>query len=164
MKTYIGDSKLEGKGTFAKHLLKKSEHIKTLSGEIITLDEVWKRIENSEENYDDPLNLNEELFLDLDEPSRQINHSCNPNAGMRGQSELFAIRDINPNEEITYDYSTTVGTHIPSEIWHMKCNCGEKNCRKVIANVLSIPKKQLEEYKKLGALQDYIFKQLKSTK
>ena len=160
MKTYIADSKLGGRGTFAKEDIKKGEHIRDLTGETITIDEVWKRIESGEENYDDPLNITEELFLDLDEPSRQINHNCEPNAGLRGKSELFAIRDINKDEEITYDYSTTVGTHIPFEVWHMECVCGAKNCRKTIANVLSIPKEQLEKYKKLGALQDYVLEQL----
>ena len=31
-----------------------------------------------------------------------FNHSCNPNAGFRGQIFLVAMRDIDVNEEITF--------------------------------------------------------------
>lgn len=36
-----------------------------------------------------------------------VNHSCNPNAGVQGQSMLIAMRDIATGEEICFDYAMT---------------------------------------------------------
>jgi len=163
MGLYISDSRLGGKGTFTRAPIKKGTYLKTLSGEIINLDEVWKRIESGQENYDDPLQIGKDLFIDLDEPSRQINHSCDPNCCLKGRSELFAIKDIKAGDELTYDYSTTVSKNVPTEVWSMNCICGSKNCRHVIGNVLTIPSNQLERYRKIDALQDYILEELSSS-
>jgi hypothetical protein len=46
----------------------------------------------------------------------------------------------------------------------MKCECGSDNCRKTLGDVLSVPKKRLEEYKNFGALQTYMKKLLKGIK
>jgi hypothetical protein len=100
--------------------------------------------------------------MDLDEFSRAFNHSCDPNAGIRKTSELIAIEDILKGEEITYDFSSTVGPNVPSSVWEMQCHCGSEKCRKVLGNVLSLPKVQLEKYRRAGALQDYIIEELRS--
>jgi len=58
-----------------------------------------------------------------------INHSCTPNAFTRtlyGQLIFFALRDIEPGEEITIDYESTL--HADSK----RCTCGANNCRKTI--------------------------------
>lgn len=158
MKLIIKKSMLGGLGSFAPNNIKKGSRIKTLSGEKVSLEEIRKRISERRESVDDPLQIDERLYLDLDEDSRLINHSCNPNAGIRGVSELFAIRDIKSGEEITFDYSTTVGKTITG--WFMGCNCGYDKCRKQIGNVLTIPREVLSKYKKLGALPDFIKNQL----
>lgn len=145
-----------GKGIAAKKKIRKGEIIWKLNGERISLKECTKRIKNGEESVTDPLQIGKYVFLDLDEFSRTFNHSCQPNAGLRKRSELFSLKDIEIGEEITYDYSTTVGPNISSEVWTMACNCGSKKCRKIIGNILTIPKHILDEYKKNGALQDYI--------
>jgi hypothetical protein len=82
---------------------------------------------------------------------------------MRKRSELFALRDILPGEEITYDYSSTVGPNITADMWTMKCSCGASVCRKTIGNVLSIPEDRFHMYLKAGALQDHILAALKLT-
>ena len=57
-----------------------------------------------------------------------FNHSCNPNAGIKGHLLIVAMRNIKPGEEITFDYAM-----IDSEKEdYFKCNCGAKNCRKFI--------------------------------
>ncbi|KAH8742114.1 protein with 4 PHD domains plus a SET domain and associated cysteine cluster at the C-terminus [Cryptosporidium ryanae] len=62
--------------------------------------------------------------------SRLINHSCEPNCvaqkwivGNEYRIGIFSLRDINPNEELTYDYSFTaydVG---------FECKCNTKKCK-----------------------------------
>ena len=58
-----------------------------------------------------------------------INHSCNPNAGLRGQIFLVAMYDIASGEEITFDYATVVSEWIGME--PLICNC-QSSCRKKV--------------------------------
>lgn len=156
----VKDTGKYGKGVFAIEDIKKGEKIHILSGEVISFDESIRRIKLGNESQTDSLQIGIETDIDLDEISRTFNHSCDPNAGLRKTSELFAIKDIKKGDEITYDYSATVGPNIPSSLWEMKCHCGSKICRKIIGNVLSIPKDQLNKYKELDSLQEYIKKEL----
>ena len=58
-----------------------------------------------------------------------VNHSCNPNCGLRGQITLVAMRDIECNEQILFDYAMT-DWGAPELGWvEMKCMCGAVNCR-----------------------------------
>ena len=54
---------------------------------------------------------------------RFMNHSCAPNSHLQGR-ELFALRDIEPWEPISFDYNTTE--------WHIAhpfaCRCGASQC------------------------------------
>ena len=59
------------------------------------------------------------------EPADFVNHSCNPNAGLSGQTALVALREIAAGEEICYDYAMTDG----SPYDEFECRCGEANCR-----------------------------------
>ncbi len=155
MKFIVKESKFNGKGCFAVEEIKKGEKITELTGEIVSQDEINKRIADGTERLDDPLQITENQFIDLDRPSIFFNHSCDPNAGVRGKNELFALKNIFKGEEITYDYSSVVGKNID---WFMSClcKCGSKNCRKKIGNVLTIPVKYLKNYKKKGVLPDFI--------
>jgi SET domain-containing protein len=159
-KFIIKDTEKYGMGIFASENIKSGDVIHVLNGEMISFEEAIRRIRIGEEQQTDSLQIDLELDMDLDELSRTFNHSCNPNAGLRKTSELFAIRDIKKGEEITYDYSSTIGPNIEESLWKMKCECRSKNCRNILGNVLSIPKPQLDLYKKAGALQAYIKKEL----
>ncbi len=62
--------------------------------------------------------------------SQYMNHSCDPNTWWRGDETTVARRDIQPGEEITYDYATSEA----HPWWKAKwvCECGADNCRRVI--------------------------------
>jgi len=141
--------------------IKKGSIIRKFDGEVISFEECIRRIKLGQEKQTDSLQIELELDMDLDEISRAFRHSCAPNSGLCKSSQLIAIRDISKGEEITYDYSSTVGPNIPSSLWEMRCNCGSNKCRKILKNVLSIPREQLSKYNKAGALQDYIQRELK---
>jgi hypothetical protein len=164
LKLIVKDTGKYGMGVYAGENIKKGLTIKTLSGEIISFNESIERIKKGIEEQTDSLQVRLEKDMDLDELSRTFNHSCNPNAGLRKISELFALRNIKKGEEITYDYSATVGPNIVFSLWSMACDCGSKNCRKIIGNVLTIPEKTIKRYNKLGALQDYIKQEFKRIK
>ena len=53
------------------------------------------------------------------------NHSCDPSAAVDASiGVLYALRNINPDEEITFDYSKTESDIQAS----FDCNCGAENC------------------------------------
>ena len=61
---------------------------------------------------------------------RFINHSCDPSGYWSDYGVLTARRDIQPGEEITYDYST-------ADIklaYRMECLCGADDCRGIVTN------------------------------
>ncbi len=153
----IKDTKKYGKGVFATKEIKKGEVIYVLNGKKFDVNEFIKKVFSGKEYIDDPFQIGLRTYFDLNELSRTFNHSCNPTGGIRKNSELFALRDIHPGDQITYDYSLTIA---PTK-WKMRCECGEKNCRKILGDVLSVPKKRREEYRKAGALQRYMKKILK---
>ncbi len=139
-------------GVFALSDIKKGSIIYVLSGKKMDVNDFAKKVISGKEALDDPFQIGKRTYIDLDKFSRLFNHSCDPNGGIRKTSELFAIKDIKKGDEITYDYSLTIS---PTE-WSMRCKCGTKKCRKVLGDILSVPKKRLNEYKKLGAIQVYM--------
>jgi hypothetical protein len=62
--------------------------------------------------------------------SREMNHSCDPNTWWDGSITLVARRDIEVDEEITYDYATCDIDHV----FEMECSCGSARCRGAISN------------------------------
>ena len=68
--------------------------------------------------------------------ARFINHSCDPNChlqkwrvGDRTRIGIFALRDIEENEELTYDYQMFTSDA------NFRCLCGTKKCRGTLASV-----------------------------
>ena len=57
-----------------------------------------------------------------------LNHSCNPNVGVRGQITFVAMRDVPAGAELTIDYAMIDGD--PAE--RMACTCGAPECRGII--------------------------------
>ncbi len=157
-KLEVRDTKKYGKGVFAKENIKKGDHVWKMIGDKVSLEECWKRINSGDEDLTDPLQIALEEYLDLEDFSRLFNHNCEPNLGVKNQSDLFAIKDIEKGEELTFDYSTTVGPNIPLSEWTMVCGCDSKKCRKVIGNINSISESDLNFYKNSGFLPDYLKK------
>src|SRR5262249_62161784 len=57
-----------------------------------------------------------------------INHSCDPNAGLSGTTNLVALRAIQTGEEVCFDYAMS-----DSNIYlDFACDCGKPNCRKFV--------------------------------
>jgi hypothetical protein len=158
----IKETDAKGKGAFATEKISKGELIIEFEGQRVSRSLINQRIANGEENIDDPLQIDDELFIVLDNSAYYFNHSCDPNSAIKGDDKLIAIRDVEKGEEITYDYSATVGANITS--WTMKCKCGSANCRKNLGNIMTIPKEQLDKYLAAGGVQRFIRKQLNKSK
>jgi uncharacterized protein len=112
-------------GVFAREMIPAGELLVMWSGTLYSLAtlEALPPIERSRS-----VQVEDDLFLvpaRQGEPADFINHSCNPNAGLSGQTALVALRDIAPGEEICYDYAMTDG----STYDEFECQCGESICR-----------------------------------
>lgn len=58
-------------------------------------------------------------------PMHATNHSCDPNAGFDADGVLVALREIEPGDEITYDY---LAHPLPASPWNFKCGCEAEGC------------------------------------
>jgi SET domain-containing protein len=112
----------------------------------------WENDETIKEG--DLFQIKDNEYIILEEIYRCINHSCNPNTFLRGKNELVALKPIKKDEELTYDYSTTMWES--EDKWKMNCNCQSKNCRKVIKQFYELPLEVQKKYIKQRAVQDYI--------
>lgn len=146
----VKKTKNKGQGVFSEKFFKAGELVHILSGDRLTANQIDIRIDAGQETCDDPFQISRRMYIDLDELSRTFNHSCDPNTGIRKESKLFAIREIKPGDEITYDYSTTVPKY--KSWWKMKCQCRAKICRKVVSSYNTISRKQLQKYLDLRVL------------
>jgi SET domain-containing protein len=88
----------------------------------------WRAHEQWDDTYS--LRITDELYFDMVDQTRWINHSCEPNAeidvGLDENGEpwakVYAWRDIKAGEEITFDYE------LPPELAE-PCHCGAVRCR-----------------------------------
>lgn len=152
VKLIVHDTHKYGKGIYAGENIKKGTVIHEMGGKRLTLSKLVERIVTGKEFLDDPFQIGRRTYIDLDEFSRTFNHSCDPNMGIRNRGQMFALRDIKKGEQLTFDYSLTIA---PTE-WEMKCMCGSAKCRHKLGDILSVPKKRRDEYRKMGALQRYM--------
>ncbi|MFN8486514.1 MAG: SET domain-containing protein-lysine N-methyltransferase [Caldilineaceae bacterium] len=117
-----------GMGVFAREPILANEVLAVWSGRIYTYAEL-RQLASIKQQHS--LQVEEGLYLTTgaeDEPADYINHSCNPNAGLDGQIVLRAMRTIEPDEEICYDYAMSDG----SPYDEFECTCGAPNCRRYI--------------------------------
>lgn len=140
-KVFVGNSKFAGKGIFARRNIKKGEILFIVKG----IPKVFI-VKNKKDSLqgDRWIAIGKNRWLDPlpNNPWFFINHSCNPNAGIKGFVTLRAMRNIKANEEITIDYSSN---EVDSG-WSMKCACGYKYCRKNIHGALSTNKLVIKKY------------------
>ncbi len=148
---YAADSPL-GVGAFAGRDFATGELILHFSGPEITT--------HSAKRYPagHTLQINSETCVELDSPGVFLNHSCQPNTGVRGLFSAYALRPIERGEELRYDYSTTVcGRH-----WKMRCGCGASGCRGEIECFFRLPESLQERYVEAGIVQAFIVDQWRS--
>jgi hypothetical protein len=123
------NSPIEGLGVIAVEHIKKGEVVFVYGGVIVPraeLEDYHKKLGDVGIQIDDNFWICPTSREEL-EKQGVINHSCDPNVGYSNQVVLTAIRDIKPNEEITFDYAFS-----ESFMDELQCNCGSPQCRKKI--------------------------------
>jgi SET domain-containing protein len=139
-------SPIHGLGGFAKTAIRQGTRIIEYVGERISKSESVRRCEQNNEYI---FGLNDEQDLDGNvawNPARLINHSCAPNCEAEMEDDhiwIIAKRDIQPGEEITFNYGyDLVGYR------DYPCHCGSPGCvgymvaEEFFEHVLSRPARQ----------------------
>lgn len=150
-KVSLRRTKKFGKAVFAKQPIRKGEVIAVFDGTIYDDDfEGWTR-----DLQNHTIQIGKSKWRDSKGLARFINHSCEPNCGIRGLYKVVAMRPIEKGEQITWDYEMTE----KSDWWKMKCKCGSTLCRKVIGNYSNMPRKVRQKYK--GYISAWLTKKTK---
>jgi uncharacterized protein len=121
----VRSSQIHSKGCYTTEFLPEGTFIVEYTGERITNDEADERYENREDTYLFGLEDGEHV-IDGDGVAAFINHCCDPNCEsdeIDGHLWIVALRDIQPGEELTYDYCLYDGDD------KSPCACGAKTCR-----------------------------------
>ncbi len=150
-----------GRGIVALNVFRRGAMICEIKGKVVTADEVWRYWKIDPRLGENCFRYDSDCYVDPDgEIGAFANHSCNPNAGIvkrGGRLLLKAIAAIAPGDEVTHDYSTLLGA---DDVWKMRCNCGEPNCRRVVRNISKLPATTMRHYRRLGIVPDFILKTL----
>jgi len=131
-------SGVHGKGVFALRPIAKGERIVEYTGRVIT----WKQADRQHpHDEDDPQHT---FFFQIDDKrvidggdgggsARWINHSCGPNCEADendGRVWIKALRDIEPGEELNYDYGLVLEERQTKKVKALyACRCGARKCR-----------------------------------
>jgi uncharacterized protein len=127
-KVEILNSNIHGYGMFAKEDIEKGEIVFIKGGHILSKSDLFSSDKiNSYLPIDDNFYLAAKDQEEEDEIKLFVNHSCEPNCGLRGEITFISIRKIIQGEELTCDYA-----FIDNEDYEFKCNCGSSGCRKLI--------------------------------
>ncbi len=142
-----------GYAVFAGKNFNKNEVLCQFEGEIVPKRDTPKRLAHEEDRY---VQVGTNEFMG---PSGlvddYINHSCDPNSGLRFSETgilLVAIKNIQIGDEITWDYSTT----LYDNPWKMRCDCRTRKCRKIISDFTLLDPKIQKKYRDLDIIPPYL--------
>jgi hypothetical protein len=118
----------KGWGSFALETIPAGETVAAFGGWIVT----GAYLEGlSDDRQSRSIQVDSDLYLlsgDTPEPGDMLNHSCEPNCGLVGQTLLVAMRDIAPGEEMCFDYAMCDA----SDYDEFRCLCGASTCRESV--------------------------------
>ena len=129
-KTRIARSPIHGRGLFASKAVRKGEIVAIKGGHVLdrrTLRRVRRRIAESYVQIDDEFYIGAVTGREVRGNKMFLNHSCEPNVGIRGQITFIALRGIKAGEELTYDWAMEENS--PTRV---RCGCHARRCRKIL--------------------------------
>jgi SET domain-containing protein len=129
----VEDEVIHGWGLRATALIRTGEVISRLEPDVPThpIQEVLKLSPEEQETLLHYGYQYRDVIVMERAPEKYMNHSCDPNTWWADDETMVARRNIQPGEEITYDYSTTE-LAIPFE---MQCRCNAPICRKRVTHL-----------------------------
>jgi len=143
-RTRVGESGVHGKGVYAVRPIKAGDTVLEYRGEIITWRKALARHPHdlSRPNHTFYFHLDDGHVIDAKfggNTAKWINHSCEPNleANQDGYRVfLTALRDIDPGEELFYDYSLIIDGRKTAKVKkEHACLCGAPTCRGTMLDI-----------------------------
>jgi SET domain-containing protein len=131
-------SPIHGRGVFALRKIPRGTRIIEYKGERISHEEADKRYADEHEHSPHTMlfTVDDEIVIDATRKgnsARWVNHSCSPNCEIQDEDRRIFIearRDIQPGEELSYDYNLQIGErHTKKAKLDHACFCGAKRCR-----------------------------------
>lgn len=146
-KVKVKRTKKYGLGVFATKTIRKGELIASFDGPIYGWYDYW-----TDDLYNHAIQFERRRWRDSKGIARLINHSCDPNCGIKRRFDVVAMRDIKKGEHLTWDYEMTE----KNPNWKMRCKCGSDLCRKVIGDHRRMPKEIRKKY--AGYISSWLLK------
>ncbi|MGH8149656.1 MAG: SET domain-containing protein [Steroidobacteraceae bacterium] len=131
-------SRIHGQGVFALRRIRKGTRIIEYLGDRITHQQANRRYDDHEASDNHTFLFSVDRWLVIDagvggNEARFINHSCGANCESvieRRRIFIDALRDIEPGEELSYDYQIGRERGDPPNVDDIYgCRCGSKECR-----------------------------------
>ena len=130
-KTEVRESKIHGRGLFAIADIAKDEIVAVKGGHIVDRkmlrEKITPRLGPVEIQIDTDLFIAPVADEEREQSMLYLNHSCDPNLGLRGEITFVAMRDSRAGEELTHDWAMT-----DDDGYSVECNCGASDCRKIL--------------------------------
>lgn len=123
-------SRIDGRGLYARLPVAEGELVAVKGGHVFdraTRDALEPVLGPAEIQIGDDLFIGPVRMDDRESAMLHLNHSCEPNVGVRGQISFYAMRKIAAGEELAMDYAT-----FDDDDWEMECRCGTPSCRGTI--------------------------------
>ncbi len=137
LKVKVKRSKKYGRGVYAVRKIRKGETIASFDGPVYTDRDHW-----TNDMYNHAIQFAPRKWRDSAGIARLINHSCEPNCGIKRLFDVVAMRTIQPGEQVTWDYEMTE----KNPDWRLKCKCGSPHCRKWIGDYRNMPAAVRKKY------------------
>lgn len=126
----VRPSAIEGQGAFAAEFIPARRKIGEIRGEHVSTQEAYARARAAQRDSGHVfmVAISEHASIDASassDPLRFANHSCAPNMVLKvqqGRVAFYALRDIEPGEELTARYGTT------HHGGRLVCRCGAPGC------------------------------------
>jgi uncharacterized protein len=122
----VRPSEIDGHGVFAGQAIAARRKIGEIRGESLSVDDARIRATRHERIMIVEVSPSRAIdFSKSTDPMRYTNHSCAPNARLhihQGRVEFYALRRIEPGEEITVRYGDT------HHEGRLACRCGAAGC------------------------------------
>ena len=134
----VRESPLHGLGVFATARLVRGTRVIEYLGERVSHAEADRRYDHKQphDSHTFLFIVDARTVIDAGvdgNDARFVNHSCEPNCESvieRGRVFIDAIRDVEPGEELTYDYQIQRERDDPPDIDEVfACRCGSAHCR-----------------------------------
>jgi len=137
----VSETPRMGRGVFAVRFIAAGTRILEFEGE---------RLRSQDVPPDSlAMQLDDDLWLCSDGALLDdcLNHSCEPNTGFaRNDPVLYALRDIAAEEELAWDYSTSIS----EKGWSLACLCGAECCRGLILPFDDLPEEDQERLRPIA--------------